>query len=88
MNAAASRALSLSAAIGRQVRLRRQVFVLTVEALAERVGVTRDELIRVEEGGTDLSAASIHDICIALDTNLKEFFTGVERMMELGAADD
>ena len=60
--------------VGRNVAEQRKANGLSRLALAERIGVTSDEIADFEEGKTRISASRLQDICNALDIPLSALF--------------
>ena len=63
-------------AIGKRVRLRRQIMELTQEQLAEKIGVCTSFVGHIERGTRKLSVETLYDLCKALDTS-SDFLLGL-----------
>jgi transcriptional regulator with XRE-family HTH domain len=71
---------SASKVFGERVRtLRLERTGLSQEEFADRVGVHRTFIGRVERGETNLTLANILRICAALEVTLTEFFRDFEK---------
>lgn len=55
-------------AIGKRVRIRRQIMELTQEGLAEKIGVCTSFVGHIERGTRKLSVETLYALCKALDT--------------------
>ena len=63
-------------AIGKRVRLRRQIMELTQEGLAEKIGVCTSFVGHIERGTRKLSVETLYALCKALDTS-SDFLLGL-----------
>ena len=63
-------------AIGKRVRLRRQIMELTQEQLAEKIGVCTSFIGHIERGTRKLSVETLYALCKALDTS-SDFLLGL-----------
>lgn len=71
---------TVSKAFGARLRtLRLQHTGLSQEEFADRVGIHRTFIGRVERGETNITLANIIRICTALDITLSEFFRDFEK---------
>ena len=61
-------------AIGRRVRVRRRQLNLTLQQLAEKLGVGFRQLQKYETGANRMSAGTLFQIAIALGTQVDHFF--------------
>lgn len=64
--------------VGRQLRWRRKQLNLSQEALAERLGVTFQQVQKYERGANRVSAGRLYELARALDTTITYFFNGAE----------
>lgn len=69
----------LDRAIGTQVRALRAARGLTLEALADKAGVSRAMLSRVERGESNPTAQLLGRVCAGLDVTLSALFAETER---------
>lgn len=67
----------IDAHIGLRVKLRRTLAGLSQSALAERVGVTFQQVQKYENGATSISAARLWQLANALDVPVSFFFDGL-----------
>jgi len=88
MDAVTPCASKLRVAIGRQIKRRWQVRVLTVADLAEQIEVASSKLVRIEEGRADISTELICNAYTALKASVSDLYTCIERMIDLGMMDD
>lgn len=63
-------------AIGKRVRLRRQIMELTQEQLAEKIGVCTSFIGHIERGTRKLSVETLYALCKALGTS-SDFLLGL-----------
>ncbi len=61
-------------AIGRRVRVRRRQLNLTLEQLAEKLGVGFRQLQKYETGVNRMAAGTLFQIAVALETQVDHFF--------------
>lgn len=64
--------------VGRRVRARRGELNLSQPALAEKVGITFQQLQKYENGKNRVSAGRLYELARALETNVPYFYQGVE----------
>jgi transcriptional regulator with XRE-family HTH domain len=64
--------------VGRRMRFRRKELKLSQEALAERLGVTFQQVQKYERGANRVSAGRLYEMARALDTTIAYFFHGAE----------
>ena len=64
--------------VGGRIRERRMAFGLTQQELADRLGITCQQLQRYENGGNQIAAGRLYMIARALDTNVGSFFVGLK----------
>lgn len=60
--------------VGRRVRLFRSIAGLSQEALAERLGITFQQVQKYERGSNRISASRLYDMSSALDKPVSAFF--------------
>ena len=75
--------------VGSRVRLRRLMVGMSQEALADRLGVTFQQVQKYEKGSNRISASRLQQIAKMLDVPVSFFFDGAPTgdMPELGFAD-
>ncbi len=64
--------------VGRRVRDRRQRLGWTLMDLAERLGVSHQQVQKYEQGSTRISASSLYNLSKIFQTNQNYFFVGLE----------
>lgn len=69
--------------VGRRLRARRKEQELSQEALADRLGVTFQQLQKYENGTNRISAGRLYELARELGTSISYFYDGAE---ELNAA--
>ena len=72
------RADDVDRAIGRRVRERRVMLGLTLQQLAEPLGIAYQQLAKYERGANRVPAGRLHQIAQALGTDVGQFFEGLE----------
>src|SRR3569833_2271123 len=70
---------SLDRAIGERIKALRAARGLTLEALAERAGVSRAMLSRIERGESNPTAQLLGRVCAGLDVTLSALFAENEQ---------
>lgn len=65
--------------IGERIRIRRVILRISQEALAERIGVTFQQIQKYERGANRVSGSRMVQIAHALATEPAYFFEGLER---------
>lgn len=63
--------------VGRAVRVQRKLRGLTQQALAERIGLTFQQVQKYETGANRISASALHAIAGALGVPVAAFFEGL-----------
>ena len=63
-------------AIGKRVRLRRQIMEFTQEQLAEKIGVCTSFVGHIERGTRKLSVETLYALCKVLETSA-DFIIGI-----------
>ncbi|MCL2758024.1 MAG: helix-turn-helix domain-containing protein [Alphaproteobacteria bacterium] len=63
--------------IGRRIVLRRQMLGMTQKALAEKCGITFQQMQKYEKAANRISASRLFQIGIALDSPAAFFYTGL-----------
>lgn len=63
-------------AIGKRVRIRRQIVELTQEQLAEKIGVCTSFVGHIERGTRKLSVETLYALCKVLETSA-DFIIGI-----------
>ena len=77
--------------VGRRLRWRRRELKLSQEALAERLGITFQQIQKYERGANRVSAGRLFELAQALDTTIPYFYQGadaVERAARQGFSED
>ena len=63
--------------VGQKVRERRWVVGMTLQQLGDRVGITAQQIMKIESGTNEISASLMQDIAAALDVPAMFFFEGL-----------
>jgi len=63
--------------VGTRIRLRRRTLKVSQEKLAERLGLTFQQIQKYERGANRVSASKLQEIACALDTPVSYFFEGL-----------
>ena len=71
--------------VGSMFRMRRQELGLSQTAVAERLGVTFQQVQKYERGMNRISASRLHDLCEILGVPVEYFFDGLDT--EIGEPD-
>jgi transcriptional regulator with XRE-family HTH domain len=71
--------------VGQVMRARRRALQLSQTAVADRLGVSFQQLQKYERGTNRISASALHTLSLALDLPVARFFDGLP---EPGGADD
>ena len=71
--------------VGSMFRTRRQELGLSQTAVAERLGVTFQQVQKYERGMNRISASRLHDLCEILGVPVEYFFDGLDA--EIGEPD-
>jgi transcriptional regulator with XRE-family HTH domain len=75
--------------VGRRLRWRRREMKLSQEALAEKLGLTFQQVQKYERGANRISAGRLFELAQALDTTIQYFFEGAEAVNKaLGLAEE
>lgn len=64
--------------VGRRVRQRRWMHGITQQHLADRLGITFQQVQKYESGGNRISASRLWEISTALDSPIEYFFQGID----------
>ena len=67
--------------VGSIFRMRRQELGLSQTAVAERLGVTFQQVQKYERGMNRISASRLHDLCEILGVPVEYFFDGLDAEM-------
>ncbi len=70
-------AVSVYAEVGQRVRQRRWVVGMTLQQLGDSVGITAQQIMKIETGTNEMSASLMQDIAAALDVPALFFFEGL-----------
>ena len=68
--------------VGRAVRWRRKLRGLSQQALAERIGLTFQQVQKYETGANRISASALHAIARTLEVPVSFFFDGLPATVE------
>ncbi len=68
------RTLPMDEHVGKRIRLRRRLLGLTQSELANRMGVTFQQVQKYEWGANRVGAGRLYDLSIALDVPIQYFF--------------
>jgi transcriptional regulator with XRE-family HTH domain len=63
--------------VGQAVRLRRKLLGVSQQALAQRLGLTFQQVQKYETGANRISASALHGIAQALEVPVSAFFDGL-----------
>jgi transcriptional regulator with XRE-family HTH domain len=72
------RGQGIDLAVGRRIRERRVMLGLTLQQVAEQVGITHQQLAKYERGVTRLSAGRLYQTAQALGADVGHFFEDLE----------
>ncbi len=64
--------------IGHRIRTRRQILKITQDSLAERLGITFQQVQKYEKGSNRISASRLLDVAAILDVPLTYFFEDLD----------
>ena len=64
--------------VGPRLRLRRLELGMSQERLAEKLGITFQQIQKYERGTNRIGASRLHDISVALQVPISYFFEGAE----------
>ena len=73
--------------VGQAVRLRRKLRGVSQQALAERLGITFQQVQKYETGANRISASTLHGIAQVLEVPVSAFFDGLPAVPERGDDD-
>ncbi len=73
-----SRAKEVNRLVGGRIRERRIMMGLTLQGMAELIGVTYQQVHKYERGISRVSAGRLYDIAQALGVPVSHFFEGLE----------
>ncbi len=68
---------SIYAHVGQRVRERRWVVGMTLQQLGDRVGITAQQIMKIETGTNEFSAGLMRDIAAALEVPASFFVEGL-----------
>lgn len=63
--------------IGQRIRLRRNIMAITQKDLAEKCGITFQQVQKYETSGNRISASRLFQIALALETPVVFFYSGL-----------
>ncbi len=67
--------------IGQRVRQRRWVVGMTLQQLGDRVGITAQQIMKIETGTNEISASLMRDIAAAMEVPVSFFFEDLARAL-------
>lgn len=67
---------SVNAHVGQRVRQRRWEVGMTLQQLSDRVGITAQQIMKIEAGTNEISASQMLDIATALEVPASFFSEG------------
>jgi transcriptional regulator with XRE-family HTH domain len=67
--------------VGRRLRWRREELELSQQELADRLGVTFQQIQKYENGRNRISAGRLFDMAQALETRIMYFYEGLDTVM-------
>ncbi len=67
---------SVNAHVGQRVRQRRWEVGMTLQQLSDRVGITAQQIMKIEAGTNEISASQMPDIAAALEVPASFFSEG------------
>ncbi len=69
---------SITDHVGQRVRQHRWMVGITLQQLGDRVGLTAQQIMKIEAGTYEINASLMRDIAEALEVSALFFFEGVE----------
>ena len=72
--------------VGARVRILRRASGMSQEALADRLGLTFQQVQKYERGANRISASKLFEIAAALNVPVSSFFEGLRQVDEAGAS--
>jgi transcriptional regulator with XRE-family HTH domain len=66
--------------VGRRLRFRRREVHMSQETLAEKLGVTFQQVQKYERGANRISAGRLYELARVMETSIPYFFQGVEEV--------
>ena len=76
----------IDAHVGERVRRRRRALGVSQEQLADKLGLTFQQVQKYERGTNRISASKLYQTAAALETSVSYFFEGLPDPMRAGAA--
>lgn len=74
---------AIDTAVGKRVRLRRQSLKISQSALANKLGITFQQLQKCEQGINRIGAGRLYQIALILKTPIEYFFEDVRDAIEV-----
>ncbi len=74
---------AIDSAVGKRVRLRRQVLKISQSALANKLGITFQQLQKCEQGINRIGAGRLYQIALILRTPIEYFFADVRDAIDV-----
>lgn len=71
---------NINTLIGDNIRLRRTHENINQADLAQRVGLSRTQVVNMEQGNSSLTMDNLYKICISLDCELTDILPTIEEM--------
>ncbi len=69
---------SINDHVGQRVRQHRWMVGITLQQLGDRVGLTAQQIMKIEAGTYEINASLIRDIAAALEVSALIFFEGID----------
>ena len=67
---------------GQRIRHRRWEVGMTLQQLGDRIGITAQQIMKIETGTNENNASLMRDIAAALEVPVSFFFDGLARPLE------
>ena len=68
----------INAHVGQRVRQSRWILGMTQQQLGDRVGITAQQIMKIEAGTNEISTSQMRDIAAALEVPVPFFFEGLD----------
>ncbi len=69
---------SITDHVGQRVRQHRWMVGITLQQLGDRVGLTAQQIMKIEAGTYEINASLMRDIAAALEVSALIFFEGID----------
>lgn len=73
--------------VGKRLRRRRRLLGLTMQQLAESIGIKFQQIQKYECGGNRVTASRLYELAVALNVPTDYFFQGLSRPQTPGGAE-